>query len=277
VFYYLLKMSNINSNFKGYLSQNILLIIVIFGCFSRQAFAQQKSKIKVHSHNDYLQKEPFWAAYYAGCASIEVDVFYVDGKILVAHNLKDTLSSNTLSSMYLQPLNQMAVMLKSVAKPKLQLLIDVKSEADSSLKYIVAELKKYPEIIGVNNPKSNITFVITGHKPKPENYVNYPEFIKFDHQDIKDLSAIELSKVGLVSLAFGGFSDWKGIEAMPQEDEKKIKEIIELSHSKGKLFRFWGTPDTPLAWAKFKKLRIDFINTDKPKDCVEFFKNKKKN
>ena len=39
----------------------------------------------VHSHNDYLQNVPFYTAYSARCASIEADVFLVDGELYVAH------------------------------------------------------------------------------------------------------------------------------------------------------------------------------------------------
>ena len=37
----------------------------------------------VHSHNDYLQNVPFYTAYSARCASIEADVFLVDGELYV--------------------------------------------------------------------------------------------------------------------------------------------------------------------------------------------------
>ena len=37
----------------------------------------------VHSHNDYLQNVPFYTAYSTRCASIEADVFLVDGELYV--------------------------------------------------------------------------------------------------------------------------------------------------------------------------------------------------
>ena len=36
----------------------------------------------IHSHNDYEQPRPFWGAYEAGAASIEADIWLVDGKLM---------------------------------------------------------------------------------------------------------------------------------------------------------------------------------------------------
>jgi alkaline phosphatase len=44
-----------------------------------------------------------------------------------------------------------------------------------------------------------------------------------------------------------------------------------LAHSYGKPFRFWGTPDSEIAWEVFRKLRVDYINTDKPVQVAAYF------
>ena len=61
-------------------------------------------EMRVHSHNDYAQKRPFWGAYEAGADSIEADVFLVDGELLVAHSRKELKKENTLRRLYLEPL-----------------------------------------------------------------------------------------------------------------------------------------------------------------------------
>ena len=48
----------------------------------------------VHSHNDYLQNVPFYTAYSARCASIEADVFLVDGELYVAHKENEINKKN---------------------------------------------------------------------------------------------------------------------------------------------------------------------------------------
>ena len=87
-------------------------------------------EIRIHSHNDYAQKRPFWGAYEAGADSIEADVFLVDGELLVAHSRKGLKKENTLRRLYLEPLRE--VMRKNGGRARangkpLQLVIDLKS------------------------------------------------------------------------------------------------------------------------------------------------------
>jgi alkaline phosphatase len=62
---------------------------------------------KVHSHNDYLQKKPFWTAYQAGAESIEVDVFLKNNTLFVAHSEKEIKEVNTLTAMYFEPISKL--------------------------------------------------------------------------------------------------------------------------------------------------------------------------
>ena len=111
----------------------------------------------VHSHNDYLQDVPFWKAISAGVLSVESDVFLMGGKLMVAHEKEHIIEDRTLESLYLKPINEF-LQLNLIPNKKLQLLIDLKSEAYTTLDAIVKELKKYPTII--NN--KNISIVISG-------------------------------------------------------------------------------------------------------------------
>ena len=62
--------------------------------------------------------------------------------------------------------------------------------------------------------------------------------------------------------------EWGNISA---EDFTKLDSIIRLAHSYGKPFRFWGSPDSEIAWEVFRKLRVDYINTDKPVHLAAYF------
>src|ERR1700753_3310686 len=42
-----------------------------------------------HSHNDYEQATPFWLAYGQQFGSIEADIFWVEGKMLVGHSYEE--------------------------------------------------------------------------------------------------------------------------------------------------------------------------------------------
>ncbi|WP_198027646.1 metallophosphoesterase [Seonamhaeicola sp. S2-3] len=226
----------------------------------------QKS-IKIHSHNDYNQNLPFWKAYGCGLNSIEVDVFLKNEVLYVTHDETDIEEDKTLETMYLKPLSK--VVLTHIGNEQnIQLLIDLKSEAYTTLNAIVKTLKKYPEL--TNNPQ--LSFVISGFRPSVADYNNYPNYISFDYQRLETIPAESINKVSLISLSFSKFSSWDGLKPMPNKDLKKIESIVKNAHSLNKPFRFWGAPDTPLAWKTFYDLGIDFINTDHPLECSQYFK-----
>ena len=49
-----------------------------------------------HSHNDYEQATPFWLAYSQQFGSIEADIWWVGGQLLIGHNLEEIKSGRTL-------------------------------------------------------------------------------------------------------------------------------------------------------------------------------------
>src|SRR5690606_5025206 len=140
------------------------IITTICLCFVNTINAQNYNSYSIHSHNDYEQKSPFWNAYINGLTSIEVDIFLKGNTLYVTNAENEIKENSTIQSLYLDPL------LKEIKSKKntddIQLLIDLKSEAKSTLKNLVKVLKKYPELI--SNPK--ISFVISGNRPSPESY-----------------------------------------------------------------------------------------------------------
>ncbi|ALJ06673.1 alkaline phosphatase [Pseudalgibacter alginicilyticus] len=214
---------------------------------------------KIHSHNDYKQKVPFWTAYSCGLNSIEIDVILKNDTLFVAHDEVDITSFNTIENLYLDPI-QKTFQLTPQSYQQIQLLIDIKTEAIATLKTLINTLKLYPDITN----SEHISFIVSGNQPKPESYNNYPSFIKFDYQNLKPLSEEALNKVGLISLPFSKFSNWNGKGRLTKEDHKKVSEIINKAHSFNKPFRFWGCPDSKTAWKAFAELGVDYINTDMP-------------
>jgi hypothetical protein len=57
-----------------------------------------------HAHNDYKHARPLLDALAHGFASVEADVFLVDGELLVGHDPSELRSGRTLTSLYLEPL-----------------------------------------------------------------------------------------------------------------------------------------------------------------------------
>lgn len=221
---------------------------------------------QVHSHNDYEQSVPFWNAFSAGATSIEVDVFLKNGILYATHEESEIKPDRTIENLYLQPI-QRTLSLSIGNQKKLQLLIDIKSEAESTLQKIINVLKKYPTI--TENP--SISIVISGNRPPAHSYTNYPSFIKFDYQSLNEIHNQKIwDKIALISLNFKKITSWNGIGRLTQEDQNKVDSIIKRAHSYGKPFRFWGTPDNKTAWRTLGELGVNYINTDLPFACFEY-------
>jgi len=218
-----------------------------------------------HSHNNYEQAVPFWEAYNLQYGSIEADVFLSadSNDLWVAHALRDLdVKKQSLDSLYLRPLADCIKKNDGYVyadhSRRLQLMIDIKSSAVPTLNRLIAMIKKYPGLAG----NSSIRFVISGNRPEPSAFDSYPSFIWFDGNAGVDYNAAALSKIAMMSAPFTQYSKWTGQGAMPQEDESKIRQLVDKAHIDKKPIRFWATPDNPDAWKVLMKLKIDFINTD---------------
>lgn len=220
----------------------------------------QAQEYKIHSHNDYLQDVPFWSALANGLNSIEVDILLKNDTLYATHGEADIRMGRTIENLYLQPL-QTALSLGLGSDQEIQLLVDIKSEAHATMKKLLSVLEQYPGII----ESSKVSIVISGNRPRVDEYANYPDHIKFDYQSLESPNPVKAwEKIALISLDFKTFSDWNGKGRFTAEDYQTLKEVIDTAHGYGKPFRFWGAPDSKTAWKAFTALGVDFINTDDP-------------
>ncbi|UEQ74751.1 alkaline phosphatase [Chryseobacterium arthrosphaerae] len=223
-----------------------------------------------HSHNDYMQEIPFWQAYYANFGSIEADVYPVKGKLWVAHTEKELSSDRTLENLYLDNISKQIKLNKGNIYPdagkKLQLLIDIKQDYKTALSILVNTLKKYPEITG----NSGIKIVITGGRPQPADFKNYPSYLYFDGDLDQNYSRDQLKRIGMFSADLPGLVKWNGKGIPRDEETEKIKQAVEKAHTQQKPMRFYGAPDFPNAWVNLMDLGVDYINTDHIPDLKKF-------
>jgi alkaline phosphatase len=154
------------------------------------------------------------------------------------------------------------------------LLVDLKSDALLTLDKLLKVIVPYREILFDAKTNKGIKLVISGNRPAPENYTDYPEYIFFDHQNLDDLDKIPLDKVAMVSFPYYRFAGWRGMGEISEAEIERLKNTISKVHSFGKPIRFWGTPDTESAWELFHQIEIDYINTDKPQQVADFFRAK---
>jgi alkaline phosphatase len=236
-----------------------LLVLAGYPVFSQHL---QYSVRNAHSHNDYVQANPFWLAYSHGFGSIEADIFLVDGGLLVAHEEKELQPRRSLEKLYLYPI------LRCIQKNGghvyadstriLQLLIDIKTDSIHTLDKLVEIIRKYPALINCHTLK----FAITGNRPDAVLFPRYPDFIQFDGELYRDYDQAALDKIIMLSDDFERYSLWKGHGRPPAKDWAVLQAAVLKAHTWKKSVRFWDTPDFINAWQQFMQLRVDYINTD---------------
>lgn len=231
-----------------------------------------ESTVRIHSHNDYEQPKPFWAAYRAGARSIEADIWLQDGAILVAHDADKLDAERSLKQLYLNPLDSLIKAhngkLSADTGYRIQLMIDIKSPTNPCLDTLVILLSGYPNLV----KSSSVQFVLSGNKPAVEQFGNYPSFILYDGLPWEEYPAAITPRVPMLSANLQKYTKWKADGPLPNEDKAALEEVIKATHAKGKTIRFWGAPDNELAWTTLRELGVDYINTDHLEELQQFLK-----
>lgn len=250
-----------------------LLAVALVLCTA--AVAQRP--ILIHSHNDYTRTMPFYEAYAQQLSSIEVDLFLQDGKLLVGHDVISLRSDMTFEQMYLQPLvslfKQHGGHAWAYTTEPLQLMIELKSASAPTLAAVVEALSRYPEVF---NPAKNpyaVQIAFTGNIPAKEDFCNYPAWVRFDGEWDAQYSPEQLKHVALISTNFRALSRWNGKGSIIPAERVKIEEVIARAHALGKPVRFWGAPEGVTVYYTFYDMGVDYINTDRPAACAEFFRD----
>lgn len=253
----------------------LVVFILCLNVFSIHVFSQQKNykASNAHAHNDYMHPVPFHTAFDAGFGSIEADVYPVNGVLCVAHNKKDIQPSRTLKSLYIEPLLHE---LATDSLRQLKLLIDVKENYKESLRILLEEMEPLQKYL-VAKEKTNkpVIILISGDRPPPEEYKNYPDYIYFDDDLRLKHTPEEWERVGQVSLSFRRYSNWNGKDEISNHDKSLLQNIIDSVHYSGKTIRFWEAPDNKKSWKLQMEVGIDLIGTDKIEELMNFLNKRR--
>ncbi len=221
---------------------------------------------KAHAHNDYEHERPFYEAFSLGFGSIEVDVYAVDGQLLVAHDVKDLKASRTFQNLYLEPL--VKVLEAGKTSNFHQLLIDCKTSADSTMPLLLKAIEPYKALI----LKNKFRIVISGNRPIVSDYVKYPDWITFDGRSNETVPTILASHVVLESEAFYHFGIWNGNSLMQPALRDKLKTYIDKVHAAGRKVRLWASPESLMAYQTLLDLGVDYIGTDQLGALADYLK-----
>lgn len=254
-----------------------LLLTVNATYLQAQESTNKESKYSLsnaHSHNDYENDIPFQRAFQKGFGSIEADIFPVNNELLVAHSKDQLNPSITLYGTYLKP--AIAALQKDPNR-KLHLLIDIKENYPVALATLVKQLEPHKDILKTSTHAGQLTITISGSRPKPADYKNYPDYIYFDGEWPLAHTPEESKHVELISFSFTNYSKWNGKGRLDHADYTRVKNLIDSVHAEGKKIRFWATPDTKSTWLALMNLHVDLIGTDVIESFGNFIKDLPKN
>lgn len=227
------------------------VLLLAAACSSPEAVDRPKSC--GHSHNDQEHDRPLTGALEHGFCSVEVDVHLVGDALLVGHDLENTTPERTLESLYLEPLT-------GRAEP-LFLMLDVKSEAVATWEAIDERLARFD--LGA------VRVVISGNAAREQIRGAEVRRASIDGR-IPDLEAgVDSDLFPIISDKWIEHFTWiGGIEPMPPDQRRRLRELVDLAHAGGHRLRFWQTADRVEVWQEEIDAGVDLLNAD-DQDAVE--------
>lgn len=231
---------------------------------------------RAHAHNDYEHKRPLRDALDHGFTSVEADVWLVNGELLVAHDLTQVKPGRTLESLYLEPLQRRVDANGRSVFPgwrgELQLLIDVKSEAETTYAAVDRALRDHAGMMTrfVRNKhvrRGSVTAVISGNRALATMQRQDIRYAGYDGRLVDLGSGLSPAVMPLVSDNWSRHFTWQGEGQMPRDERRELRRIVDEAHAAGHRVRFWATPDQPgpareALWAELLEAGVDHINTD---------------
>lgn len=251
--------------------RHLLLALALTCC----GVAAAQPPVLIHSHNDYAQRVPFYQAYAQQVSSIEADVFLHDGQLLVGHDVEDLRADMTFEALYVEPIVTLFARNGGRAfrdsDQTLQLMVELKSETDPTLRAVAALLGRWPEVFDPEVNPAAVRVAVTGRVPAPEAFDRYPRFLGFDGAWDADYTPEQLERIALISTNFRDFSQWNGTGTIIPAEKERLEQVIDRAHEQGKPVRFWNAPEGTTVYYTFYDMGIDYINTDNPEVCAAFF------
>ncbi|MBM4028851.1 MAG: hypothetical protein FJ280_26170 [Planctomycetes bacterium] len=237
---------------------------------------------QAHAHNDYLHDPPLLRALAHGFTSVEADVFLVGDSLCVAHETRQIKPERTLQALYLEPLRQRVRENGGRVYPqgaRFILLIDIKSAAGPTCRRLHEVLAGYQDMLTTFEAEGRkdkaVLVVVSGNRPVEWMQSQPVRYAGLDGR-LTDLDAeVPAGRMPLISDQWTRHFTWRGEGAMPAPERQKLAEIVRQAHARGRLVRFWATPDAPspareAVWRELLAAGVDLINTDDLPGLQEF-------
>ena len=248
----------------------ICVIGVVCGPLLSSARAQS-SLDRGHAHNDYVHERPLLGALERGLGSVEADVWLVNGALLVAHARDSVRADHTLEAVYLEPLRRWVAAHGGRVhdgRPPLTLLVDLKSNADSTYAVLDSVLRRYDDLFtswhGDSVTARPVVAVLSGERPLVTLPAQRDRWAALDGRllDLDAPGGTSSSAMPLVSDDWKHVSAWRGAGAAPDSVRRRVRQLVARAHAQGRRIRFWNTPDLEAMWRLLYDAGVDLIGAD---------------
>jgi len=252
----------------------ILLAVSTFGIGAAHAV---EPLLHAHAHNDYWHERPLFDALDRGFASIEADIFVVNGKALVGHDRRELKPERTLESLYLEPLARRVKGNNGrvhAGSDRFFLLVDIKSDPHEAYPLLHEMLSKYAESLTVVDRgevrPGAVTVVITGNRPIAKMDKATLRYAGVDGRMTDLGSDLPSHLMPMISDNWSDHFTWRGHGEMPAGERAKLRGITDKVHKAGRLLRFWATPENESTWRELRSAGVDLIGTDRLDELATF-------
>ncbi|KAI3343763.1 hypothetical protein F4824DRAFT_20322 [Ustulina deusta] len=227
-----------------------------------------------HSHNDYDQNVPVFAALSAGCISMEADVWLFSGDVIIGHILP-TLG-RTFRGQYVNALKAIidhngGSVYKSRPGQTLVLLVDFKTSDTGTLDAVVTALDPLRQAGYLSRLESGVfvkkavTVVASGSAPfdRISTGDGVPDRDIFYDANLGALGGADYTSQNSY-VASADFQDVVGAASTATLTTAQMNTItsqVSQAHAKGLVARYWNLPGEYL-WEPLEALGVDLLNAD---------------
>lgn len=247
-----------------------LSLILLSSCKNETVNNSSVTNLYIWSHNDYEQELPLQTALDLGFQIIEADIHLIDGELYVIHDHPENPDETPLlDELYLTPIRERIEQNNGQVLPESKLpfylVIDVKTEAESTFQALLETIEPYKDIIyrkedgnWIDGP---VRLLISGNRPSLDS--NAPNQIVFLDGRLPNIGmGYSADLYPLISDNWSNYFSWEGTGDIPEDELQKLKNYVAQVHDEEKMIRFWGSPNREEVWRVLINAGVDVINVD---------------
>ncbi len=112
-----------------------------------------------------------------------------------------------------------------------------------------------------------IVVYVSGNRPRALMESEQIRYAGYDGRLADLQSDAPATLIPIISDNWSSYFSYRGSGPMPQQQRRKLQTIVQTAHKKGRIVRFWATPDRTSPqrenlWRILLENGVDLLNTD---------------